>query len=57
MFENVVRMLLYMCMILLNGRGRGKRGFVSHPVLRTNRMHNYMYVRIKFHTYRDIISE
>ena len=57
MFENVVRMLLYMCMILLNGRGRGKRGFVSHPVLRTNRMHNYMYAKIKFHTYRDIISE
>ena len=22
-----------------------------------NRMHNYMYARIKFHTYRDIISE
>jgi hypothetical protein len=25
--------------------------------LKTNRMHNYMYARIKFHTYSDFISE
>jgi len=25
--------------------------------LKENRMHSYMYARIKFHTYRDIISE
>ena len=24
--------------------------------LKENRMHNYIYARIKFHTYRDIIS-
>ena len=30
---------------------------LSHPVLRINRMHSYMYAKIKFHTYRDIKSE
>ena len=30
---------------------------LSHPVLRTKPNACYMYVRIKFHTYRDIISE
>ena len=29
---------------------------LSYPVLRTNRMHNYVYAMIKFHTYSDIIS-
>jgi hypothetical protein len=31
---------------------------LSHPVFKgQNRMHNYMYARIKFHTYSDFISE
>jgi hypothetical protein len=33
-------------------------GTMSHPVFKgKNRMHNYMYARIKFHTYSDFISE
>jgi hypothetical protein len=31
---------------------------LSHLVFKgQNRMHNYMYARIKFHTYSDFISE
>ena len=28
---------------------------VSHPVFKKNRIHNYMYARIKIHTYSDVI--
>ena len=37
-----------------------KAVLMSHPVLRIKPnayLHIYMYARIKFHTYRDIISE
>ena len=30
---------------------------MSHPVFKRNRMHNYIYTRIKFRTYSDVIME
>ena len=31
------------------------KSIVTPGFLKENRMHNYMYVRIKFHTYSDVI--
>ena len=33
------------------------RSLYNSRFLKENRMYNYIYTRIKFHTYRDIISE
>ena len=30
---------------------------LCHTSMKENRMNNYMYTRIKFHTYKDIMSE
>jgi hypothetical protein len=40
-----------------NRNDKSQRDYCHTRFLKTNRMHNYMYARIKFHTYSDFISE